>query len=256
MVATAGSQSLKALLKLRELILSGKLRAGERISEHALVRRLGVSRTPVRAAIQTLESEGLCKPAVGGGYEINSFSISEVIDAIDVRATLEGMAARTAAIRGLRRADLLELKACLQKLDVVVQKKSFSLDDLLDFARLNTRFHNLFVQFSGNLILQRALDRVLGLPFVSPSAFVFAQSELPEYHEILMIGQEQHRSLVAAIETGESALAESIAREHAEIAKCNLKAASEDPAILERVPGWSLIRRTQDEVVSGKWQFR
>uniref|UniRef100_UPI0012FF493E GntR family transcriptional regulator n=1 Tax=Xanthomonas sp. SHU 308 TaxID=1591201 RepID=UPI0012FF493E len=65
---SSAAQTTRALLEVRELILAGALPAGERLSEVALVERLGVSRTPVRAALQRLAGEGLVQPLRGGGY--------------------------------------------------------------------------------------------------------------------------------------------------------------------------------------------
>lgn len=241
------SQTLNALVQLRKLILAGKLCAGDRVSEHSLVRRLNVSRTPIRAALQRLEGEGLCRVAVGGGYEINAFSMEEVVDAINVRGTLEGMAARCAAERGLRRADLASLTSCVTKMDEILQMGTFSMEDLAAFGQVNERFHSLFVHLLGNLVLQRVLQGVLALPFVSPSAFVTVQSQLPAYHNVALRGQQQHHDLVDAIEKGDGLRAEKTAREHADIAKGNIRAVMENQEMLKHVRGWSLIRNPTDD---------
>lgn len=241
------SQTLNALVQLRELIISGKLHAGDRISEHWLVKRLRVSRTPIRSALQRLEAEGLCRGAVGGGYEINTFSMEEVIDAINVRGALEGLAARSAAESGLRRADLADLKSYVTKMDASLNLPQFCMHELAIFGNLNDRFHALFVYYSGNLVLQRVLQSVMALPFVSPSAFVTIPSQLPEYHEVALKGQQQHRDLVLAIEKGQGARAEKIARDHADIAKANVRIVIENQAMLKHVPGWSLIRPQTEE---------
>ena len=90
------SQTLAALLRLRDLILEGGLAPGERLSELAVVERLGVSRTPVRAALARLEHEGLVEALPGGGYAVREFSRADVNDAIEIRGVLEGLAARLA----------------------------------------------------------------------------------------------------------------------------------------------------------------
>src|SRR5690606_4735631 len=86
------SQTVKAQIALRELILSGELKPGDRISELAMVARLGVSRTPVRAAIVRLEQEGLLEAIPSGGYAVKFFTEAEIVDSIAIRGTLEGMA--------------------------------------------------------------------------------------------------------------------------------------------------------------------
>ena len=68
------SQTVNALLKLRELILGGEIKAGERMSELLLVERLGVSRTPIRAALVRLEQEGLLRALPSGGFVVDAFN--------------------------------------------------------------------------------------------------------------------------------------------------------------------------------------
>src|ERR1051326_4016085 len=88
---TQQSQTLKALLGLRALIVDGELKASERVSEQMVVGRLAVSRTPARAALARLAEEGFLKPLHAGGYVVAAFSEKDVLDAIDIRGTLEGM---------------------------------------------------------------------------------------------------------------------------------------------------------------------
>ena len=84
--AEGGSQAVKAQQRLREWILAGDLPSGARIAELALVDRLGMSRTPIRAALMHLKQEGLLEPLSGGGYAVRTFSEREVADAIEQRA--------------------------------------------------------------------------------------------------------------------------------------------------------------------------
>ena len=94
------TQITRALLRLRELILSGEFAAGERMSELPLVERLGVSRTPLRLALAELEHEGLLRGLAGGGYVVREFTMADIRDAIELRGVLEGTAARFAVERG------------------------------------------------------------------------------------------------------------------------------------------------------------
>jgi len=98
------SQAVKAQQRLRELILAGQLPGGTRIAELALVERLGMSRTPIRAALMRLGEEGLLQTLPGGGYAVRTFSEREVADAIELRGTLEGLAARLLPSAALARA--------------------------------------------------------------------------------------------------------------------------------------------------------
>src|SRR5436190_11984820 len=110
---TEGSQAVKAQLQLRELILAGELPAGSRIAELAIVDRLGMSRTPIRAALMRLEQEGLLQALPGGGFAVRTFSERDVADAIELRGTVEGLAARVAAERGASAVVLAEARQCV-----------------------------------------------------------------------------------------------------------------------------------------------
>jgi CBS domain-containing protein len=76
------SQTVKALLSLRDLILTGELKAGDRISELVVVERLGVSRTPIRMALVRLEEEGLLELIPSGGFAVKAFSERDILDSI------------------------------------------------------------------------------------------------------------------------------------------------------------------------------
>ena len=120
-MATEGSsQNVSALLKLRELILSGELKAGERLSELALVERLKVSRTPIRTAMMRLEQEGPAHPIPTGGFAVSAFSERDIHAAIEVRGTLEGLAARLAAERDHTMRPSTSSRLCLAALDALV----------------------------------------------------------------------------------------------------------------------------------------
>ena len=118
----SGSQAVKAQQRLREWILAGDLPGGSRIAELALVDRLGMSRTPIRAALMRLGQEGLLETLSGGGYAVRTFSEREVADAIELRGTLEGLAARLAAERGVRPAVLKQATECLDQIDLLLRQ--------------------------------------------------------------------------------------------------------------------------------------
>ncbi len=234
------SQSTRALLRLRELILNGEFRAGARMSELPLVERLGVSRTPLRLALATLEHEGLLELVPGGGYAVREFSHADVNDAIELRGVLEGTAARMAAERGVGRRELMSMRTAIERMDVHVQAGDY--DSFVAYMELNENFHALLVKAAGSRTLQRAVDGMVSLPFASASAFVLATAEVPAARNTLLLAQDHHRGIVDAIERREGARAEGIAREHARLAARNLEIALENRTVLEGMPGVGLIR--------------
>ncbi len=237
------SQTVTALLRLRELILSGELAPGQRLSELSVVDRLNVSRTPVRAALARLQEEGLLETLPYGGFAVKAFSLREVHDAIELRGALEGLAARFAAERGAGAVQLAEMKTCLMEVDQLLSGEALTSDDFTLYVEINQRFHALLLDLADSPPLTHQLARVVALPFASPSGFVMAQAMQPQARTILVIAQEQHRALVEAIEGREGARAEAIMREHARLARRNLQLAEDNREALELIPGGALIAR-------------
>src|SRR5207302_6660737 len=119
------TQINRALLALREQILAGEFTPGERMSELPLVERLGVSRTPLRLALATLEHEGLLRGLPGGGYVVREFTGADIRDAIELRGVLEGTAARFAAERGVTRRDLRALREINGSVEPLVREADY-----------------------------------------------------------------------------------------------------------------------------------
>jgi GntR family transcriptional regulator of vanillate catabolism len=236
------SQNVTALLKLRELILSGDVKAGERLSELALVERLGVSRTPIRAAMMRLEQEGLTHPIPTGGFAVSAFSEQDIHAAIEIRGTLEGLAARLAGERRLAQSDLTALKNCLAALDDLVLGRGVTSDNFSLYVELNERFHQEVIDLADSAVLKRQIARAVSLPFASASAFVNVQASLPETLILFTVAQDHHRCIARAIEDGEGERAEFLMREHARLARRNLELALRSHLTRDLVPGSPLIR--------------
>ncbi len=237
-----GSQAVRALLRLREMVLSGELPAGARIAELAIVEKLGVSRTPIRSALMRLEQEGLLDALPTGGYAVRTFSERDVTDAIELRGTVEGLAARLAAERGAPAVVLAEARECLNGIDEVLARPSLDDESFHRYVAHNERFHVLLAEMAGSGTLTRELERVVRLPFASPSGFVVVQANSPRARDMLVVAQDQHRQVLAAIEAREGARAEAIMREHSRLAQRNLREAVETRNI-DRMPGVRLIRQ-------------
>jgi GntR family transcriptional regulator of vanillate catabolism len=235
------SQNLSALLKLRELILSGELKAGERLSELALVELLKVSRTPIRTAMMRLEQEGLAHPIPTGGFAVSAFSERDIHAAIEVRGTLEGLAARLAAERDHDDAAFADIRLCLAALDALVFEQGVTPDNFSGYVDLNGKFHQHIVDLADSPVLSRQIARAVALPFASASAFVTVQANLPEARILFTVAQDHHRCILRAIETREGERAEFIMREHARLARRNLELALKSQKTRDLVPGSQLI---------------
>jgi GntR family transcriptional regulator of vanillate catabolism len=227
------SHSGRAVAALRDLLLGGEFRPGERISELPLVERLGVSRTPIRLALEKLAQEGLIEKSPTGGFTVRAFTLADIWDAIEARGALEGSAAKLAAERLEDRAKLAPLLAGIDEMGALPGSA------FVRYSQLNGAFHAAVVELARSPMLRWALDRFQSIPFAAPSATV-----LPVAEEIVNLAVEQHRGIVDAIGRKDPATAERAAREHARLARRNLEIALEDMNLLSRVPGASLIRLT------------
>ena len=237
------SQTVKAQLRLRELILGGDLVAGDRVTELALVDRLGVSRTPVRAALLALQDEGLLEPLAGGGCAVKAFSEAQIRDAIEVRGTLEGLAARLAAERGVAPSLLALAAQTLARIDALLAAPALTERSFSGYVDDNARFHALLASMADSEAVQRQTERAAAQPFASPSAFVMAATAGPQARDQLVVAQAQHHAVLEAIERREGARAEALMREHSRIAHRNLSDALTSRNGLRGLPGAGLIRR-------------
>ena len=236
-----GTQTGRALLSLREMLFRGDFEPGERISELPMVARLGVSRTPIRLALDRLAHEGLLEVSPSGGFVVRSFSVADIWDAIEMRGVLEGTAARLAAERLTHDRELNEMRRCMDEMNAYLGPVS-SIDSFARYLDLNDSFHASVIRMAKSPMLQRSLDQIMSLPFAQPSSVVFARTKLPGAQEMFAIGQEHHRVILDAIEHHQGTRAEAAAREHSGLSRRFLEAVMADREILSCVPGASLIR--------------
>lgn len=235
------SRTFRALLEMRELIVRGEFRAGERIREIPLAARLRVSRTPLRMVLGRLEQEGLVTTRPTGGYVAAEFSVRDIRDGIEIRGALEGLAAKLAAERSPRPEDLAGLRKCVAATDRLLRRWTSGTDSLARYIAVNAAFHTQLVDLARSPMIRRAIDRAVALPFASPNAFLIGHALKKEGHEIVALSQTHHRAIVEAIADREPARAESLAREHSRLARTSLELIL-NRRLLSSVPGASLIR--------------
>ena len=197
---TRASQTTKAKLGIRELVLEGELAPGERVPEVALAERLGISRTPLRIALESLSHEGLLQPMRSGGFVVRSFTRGDIEDAIELRGVLEGTAARFAAER-LESADELEPLVAAAAGDGRGRRRPLPRDDR-QLRRAEHAYHAGLHALAKSPPLSRAIAQTVVLPFASPGALLSSQAVLPGSREILVVAQHQHRVLIEAIRGG------------------------------------------------------
>jgi GntR family transcriptional regulator of vanillate catabolism len=235
------SQTARATLLLREMIIDGHFHAGERIKEIPLAAQLRVSRIPLRLALERLAHEGLLEIRATRGFVVQQFSTGDIYDAIDLRGLLEGTAARLAAERLRDGRDLAVLRESNDGMEALLQQRKMTLEVFTTYIDLNARFHAAIVDLSHSRILRRAIHQACALPFASPSAFLLKQQFVDDSRELFRAAVDHHHGIIEAIAGREGMRAETLMREHARLARRHLNVALSDQELLRSVRGGKLI---------------
>ena len=214
------------IVTLRELIAAGAFAPGQRLAEIPVAARLGVSRTPVRRALALLAGEGLLAPAGARGYLVRAFTFKDILNLIEVRGQLEGMAGRLVAEAGVSDSVRARLEACLAEGDDILRAPVHDAQADGRWSRMNARFHTLIVDACGNRALIEAMARNDKLPFAAAGALLGGDPSEPSLRErhrdVLIQAQYQHRAIYDALTGGKGARAEGLMREHALLAHRNV----------------------------------
>jgi GntR family transcriptional regulator of vanillate catabolism len=232
----------RAIVRIREMILRGDLGAGARVAEAPLAELLGMSRTPVRQALPVLAQEGLLTQHVTRGYVVRGLSKADILDAIDLRGVLEGMAARRIAETGASRAVLQALRVCLAEGDQILAEGHVADKAEALYVDMNVRFHQIIVLECRSAIIQQALERNARIPFAGPQALAVDKTSLERMHETLAYAHRQHHYIVSAIERGEGSRVEALMREHTNPVKDNLNIPASAGEDREAKPHLALVR--------------
>ena len=203
---TTKSNSI-VLDQLRQEVLFGKLAPGSFIRQDTMAKRFGVSRTPVREALKALESEGLLENLPERGYRIRKRTLRELIEIIDVRALLEGYAAKLAAMTA--EANQIDvLYGLAEKIDSSRSRylKSNNVKDFKKWSHQEQEFHYTIIKASQNQFLIR-LVRSMDFRW----ADLLSSDAHPNPQDDIL---PTHYQIAESIEGGDSVNAEKHARRH------------------------------------------
>lgn len=139
---------------LRQGILTGELKPGERLMEIHLADRLGVSRTPIREAIRMLELEGLVTMMPRRGAEVARISKQDIQDVLEVRLALDSLATRLACER-ISEKQKEELKASAEKFIEATATR-----DAVEIAHADVQFHDVILAASHNKRLVQMVNNL------------------------------------------------------------------------------------------------
>lgn len=165
--------------EIREMILKGEFEPGTRLMEIELAEELGVSRTPVREAIRKLEREGLVVIEARRGAYVSEISLKDTIDILELRSTLEGLAAELAAQR-MTQQEKDRLYLIEKEFDDAVKEK-----DVKKMIECDTKFHHTIFEGSGNgrliKMVESLQELVLRFRYIYYKDFKRAE-EMPSEH--------------------------------------------------------------------------
>ena len=137
---------------LRQAILRGELKPGERLMEIQLANKLGVSRTPIREAIRKLELEGLVLMIPRKGAEVAEITEKSLKDVLEIRRALEDLAVRLACEK-ITKEELKELKKAGDEFKRVLKSQ-----DITEVAEADVKFHDVIYMATDNPKLIQLLN--------------------------------------------------------------------------------------------------
>ncbi len=193
----------KAYDLIRAMILAGELSSGEQLSEEALAERCGVSRTPVRDALRRLESELLVRKNDSQRSFVADWSIDDVADAFELRAMLEGHAAKRAAER-MDAATLERLRACNKEIFLATRGPVPDVDAFLEH---NREFHTIILETAESRRLSSLLGTLIEQPVVWRTAQHYGREAFKRSHS-------EHDDLLSAFARKDGAWAQSVMEGH------------------------------------------
>ena len=194
---------------LREAIISGVLKPGERLMEIQLAEELGVSRTPVRESIRKLELEGFVVMVPRRGTYVSDLSIKDINEVFEIRTALDVLAAGLAAER-ITEEELEQMERLLVQIGEYMEA-----GDMDKIIETDSLFHDILYQATRN-------DRLFGIISNLREQFTRFRSISMKYPGRIIKTVEEHRQLVEAIGSRNAELAQQVAREHMENAEQTL----------------------------------
>jgi DNA-binding GntR family transcriptional regulator len=194
----------KAYGAIRDMIVDGVFAPGDHLSEEHLSAEIGVSRTPVREALRRLEGDYFVAIRANRGARVIGWEPGDVEDLFELRAIVEGFAARCAAERATA-ADIEAMRAEIVAIDRALTNRAKP--DIDRFLAANSRFHELLSGASKNSRLAEIIKSLVAQAVVVRTARRYSKEQLQR-------SNFHHREMLDAIEARDGALAETIMRTH------------------------------------------
>jgi Transcriptional regulators len=198
----------KAYLQLKQLIREGRFQSGEMLTERHLVEMLEMSRTPIRAALERLEAEGLVQYTPNKGIQLLEISLQRAVDLYDFRMAIETYIARKLSACILTSEQIEKVQANLDEQKFHMQK-----DDYEAFTKADLEFHLLLAHYHENLEMIHAIDRLQN------QLFRIALNVMRKDRNRIRVSYEDHVSIFEHIRSGDAAGAGETMLRHLEFGK-------------------------------------
>jgi DNA-binding GntR family transcriptional regulator len=207
----------RAYAAIREQIVSGAFPAGHRLVEDDLAELTGVSRTPVREALNLLRAEGLIEGEARRGARVTGWTPQEIDEIYELRGLLEGHGCRLAA-RSIGPEELDELDVLCDEMEAVRARDAPGAVD--EIAELNNALHGAIFRSTGNRRLMALLGSIVEVPLVHRAMARYADTHLDR-------SLADHREIIAALRVRDADLAEALMRAHIRSARAALALADD-----------------------------
>lgn len=207
--------------QIRNDIIHGVYAAGERLSEARLCDTHGVSRTPVRLALRILEREGVISRGEGRGYTIQTPTIADIRQAVQVRGHLESLAVRLLAMSPERAASLQDMERAIDTMDAMINSGRLNEANIRQMQAGNELFHTTILKNCGNQYVAYSCKQLSHLPMLATGTMVFDRAVLRTEAQMqrglfrLSLGNAQHKVIYDAVRKGDPVRAQGMMSEHA-----------------------------------------
>jgi len=188
---------------IKDSVVSGRLKPGERVPEQEIAESFGISRTPIREAFRQLESEGFITVTPRKGAVVSPITDKDVSEFYEIKSLLEGYAAKTACAK-LSSKDIRKLETLNAQMEKCAER-----GDVKGFFKLDNQFHDTFLKLCGNEKLCVLVHQLVQ----QFERFRITALSLPGR---MSVSVRQHVEIIEAFKKGNSSVVEGLVRANAE----------------------------------------
>jgi GntR family transcriptional regulator of vanillate catabolism len=216
--------SSTVLARVRELIVTGEIPAGSHLAAEPIASRLGVSRTPVRAAFSVLLAEGLLEHSLNRGFSVRELTARDVLGAIDLRAAIEGRGAAMSVEYGWGDHELATLDGRIADGARIVEAGAWSVEIEREWYMINRDIHAFILRMAHNVTIRSTIRMTLIYPLFGDTARLCPAIAryVPQRHRQvpdtapahIVASQRDHEAIADAIRADDPIEAERLMRAH------------------------------------------